>query len=248
MHLAVAAMIASTTLSYGPDAKQRVDVYSPSSATPRGIAVFLHGGVWQFGDRSDYSEVGETLAKAGYVAFIASYRLAPAHVWPAQLEDAASVVSLALDEGAKRGADPKKLVVIGHSAGAQLAMILAHKRNDIAALALLSGVFDLRAPLDDTRPDGGFAQFVAPAFGKDPPRHASPIQNTKMLNVPILLVTSEFDYPAMRKQTFAMRKVLQERGEKVGFVDVKGVDHFGIVASLGVRNDPTLPKIVALLP
>src|SRR5688500_5207974 len=150
--MVLALMCAATTLSYGPDAKQRVDVYPARSvgqaSVPAPVALFLHGGVWQFGDRTAYRQMGEDLAQHGFVAFVASYRLAPAHKWPAQLEDAKAALSFVEREAAKHGGDPKRIVVIGHSAGGQMASLL---RGDprVKALALFSGVFDLERPLDE---------------------------------------------------------------------------------------------------
>jgi acetyl esterase/lipase len=233
----IAAPIA--TLRYGDGDERTVDVYAPASTTTtaKPIAVFLHGGVWQHGDRRDFADVGAELARRGFVAFVASYRLAPHSRWPAQREDAAAAVELALREGPKYGGDPTHLVVVGHSAGAQMAALLAidpHFDKKIAAFAFLSGVFDLRAPLDEDQADGGFYAFVAPVFGTDRATldAASPIRAIKSkLGVPILLATGEHDYRAMRAQTEAMRAKLVALGDQVAFVDAPGVDHYALVTS-----------------
>lgn len=245
----------TTTLSYGADAKQRVDVYAPEHAAGAPVAVFFHGGVWQHGGRADYTDFGDALARRGFVVFVASYRLTPPARWPAQAEDAAAVVALALKEAKRFGGDPHKLVVIGHSAGAQMAAMLAydprflaakgHAPQDIRALALLSGVFDLTKPLDESQADGGFKTFVEPTFGTDKKAlaAASPVAVASKRGVPFLLVTSEHDYAAMRKQTLAMQKALGALGESVTFLDVPVVDHFGIV-----HADATADAIARLLP
>lgn len=243
---ALLAVAEPVTLHYGDGDERTVDVYTPETttpkATPRPIAVFLHGGVWQHGDRRDFSDVGVELAKRGFVVFVASYRLAPRSRWPAQREDADAVVDLALREGAKYGGDPKKLVVVGHSAGAQMAAIVALHRKDIAALALLSGVFDLKAPLDEAQADGGFAAFVAPVFDRSALASASPLVAWQAkLGVPILLATAERDYRAMRAQTMAMAAHLRALGENVAFVDAPRVDHYALVTA-----PPALDAIAAL--
>jgi acetyl esterase/lipase len=229
--LAVAEPVA--TLHYGDGDERTVDVYTPKSpTTARPVAVFLHGGAWQHGERRDFADVGVELAKRGFVVFVASYRLAPRSRWPAQLEDADAVVDLALREGPKFGGDKAKLVVVGHSAGAQMAALTALHRKDIAALALLSGVFDLKAPLDEAQADGGFAAFIAPVFDRAVLETASPLVAWKSkLGVPILLATAERDYRAMRAQTATMRAHLSSLGENVAFVDVPRVDHYALVTS-----------------
>jgi acetyl esterase/lipase len=258
--LSLAATVTSTTLPYGPDTAQQVDVYVDSTASARNkpIAIFFHGGVWQHGDRKDDVELGQALAQRGFVAVIASYRLTPHARWPAQGEDAAAVVDLALTHAAQWGGDSTNVVVMGHSAGAQMAAVLvldphflaAHKRSptDIHALALLSGVFDLQAPLDASQDDGGFAAFVQPTFGAKPDvlRAASPLVLLHAWHHPVLLVTSEHDYSAMRAQTFAMQRKLTSLGVQPAFVDVPHVDHFGIVAHMHVAGDPTMDAVVHL--
>jgi acetyl esterase/lipase len=241
-------MCATTTLSYGPDAKQRVDVYTPPSAVAQApVALFLHGGVWQFGDRAAYRSMGEDLAKHGFVAFVASYRLAPAHKWPAQLDDAKAALALVAREAAKVGGDPKRIVVIGHSAGGQMAALL---RGDprVKALALFSGVFDLEMPLDEGQPDGGYASFVAPVFTKAQMAGASPLrartETDARFDVPMLLVTSERDYRAMHAQTLAMHAMLVARKENVTLLELPRVDHFEMVASV---DDTTAKKLHALV-
>ena len=258
--LQLAATVTSTTLSYGSDAAQQVDVYVDNAprAHNKPIAIFFHGGVWQHGDRKDDVELGQALAQRGFVAVIASYRLTPHARWPAQGEDAASVVDLALTHAAQWGGDSKNVVVMGHSAGAQMAALLvldphflaAHKRtpDNIHALALLSGVFDLQAPLDESQDDGGFAVFVQPTFGNVPDalRAASPLVQLRGWHHPVLLVTSENDYGAMRAQTLAMLRKLTTLGSVAAFVDVPRVDHFGIVRHMHVAGDPTMDAVAHL--
>src|SRR6478735_3747521 len=124
--LSILSLTAAATLAYGADPLQTIDVYQPSTKGPHPIAVFLHGGVWQHGERTDFVDVGKALADRGFVAFVASYRLAPMSKWPAQAEDAASVVDVALTEAPKYGGDPGRLVLVGHSAGAQMASMLMY--------------------------------------------------------------------------------------------------------------------------
>lgn len=243
-----ALMIAATTLSYGADAKQRVDVYAPASVaagTTSPVALFLHGGVWQHGDRTAYRQMGEDLAKHGFVAFVASYRLAPTHKWPAQLDDAKAALDLVAREAAKHGGDPKRIVVIGHSAGGQMAALL---RGDarVKAFVFFSGVFDLEMALDENQPDGGFAQFIAPVFSKAQLPAASPLRaRNESFGVPLMLISSERDYRAMHAQTIAMHAMLVARKERVQLVELPRVDHFEMVAHV---DDTLGAKIRALVP
>ncbi len=92
-------------LAYAPgdDPKQRLDLYLPSGSrsTPRAsrapVALFAHGGVWAMGDRKEHANVGRAFAAMGCLAAVMSYRLAPAAMHPAQIEDLASAVDWLVD-------------------------------------------------------------------------------------------------------------------------------------------------------
>ncbi len=236
--------IAVTTLSYGADPAQRLDLYVDAHASEgrsKPVVVFFHGGVWQHGGRRDGARLAEALARRGFVVAVAGYRLTPRARWPDEAEDAAAAVDVALDAAAHVGGDPRRLILAGHSAGAQMAAMLAYDPRflaargrsvrDIRALALLSGVFSLAQPLDEGQPDGGFRAFVAPTFGDDPRAlgAASPLTVARPLGIPFVCVTAEHDYRAMRAQTAAFERKLRALGETVTHLDVPGVDHTGIV-------------------
>lgn len=240
-------------VAYGNDPKQRFDVYRPAATTAglRPVVVFFHGGVWQFGDRADVANVGAAAVEAGFVAVVASYRLAPAHRWPAQRDDAVAVLARVVREARSFGGDPARLVLVGHSAGGQLAGVLLYDSDVVRAagvdpsvvrgVVFVSGVFDLQAPLDEDQADGGFARFVAPVFGRDRDalRAASPLWIARATKTPLLLITGSDDYSAMREQSLAMARRLafftaDKRAPVV--VDVEGRDHFALVSQITARD------------
>ena len=264
------------------------DIVASADQPLRPVVVFLHGGVWQSsleekpalgfvaeakrlrggwgniptnhgGDRRQHRHVGNAFAAQGFVAVVASYRLAPVHRWPAAIEDAASIVALVKDKATSWGGDPARIVLVGHSAGGQLASLLVlddrwlkAKRVDarsIAAVVAISGVFDLRAPLDDAQADGGFARFVAPVFGADVAtlRAASPIQQLQPFAVPVLLATASNDELAMRAQTEAMARAMRLRGDVAQIVDVNDRDHDSMVAHIGDADDELTREIARFL-
>ena len=141
-------------LAYGPDPRQALDVYAPRARRPRApIVVFFYVGSWDSGRRQDYRFVGAALASHGYVTVIPDYRIYPQVRWPAFLEDSAKAVRWARDHGGDYGGDPRRLVLLGHSAGAYNAAMLALDRRwlgavgmepdrDIRAMAGLAGPYD----------------------------------------------------------------------------------------------------------
>ncbi len=259
LSLSLLAGFVTDHVDYGPDPKQKIDVTRKDGAVALPVVVFLHGGVWQTGDRSQYQHVGLALAARGFVAVTASYRLAPQHRWPAQIDDAAAIFALVKKQATSWGGDPKKVFLLGHSAGGQLAMLLLYdpqqlakhqlSPKDVAGVVVLSGVFDLRSPLDEGQDDGGRARFIDPVFGRDVKtlRAASPVDVAQKTGTPLLFITSTNDYAAMRAQTEQMARVLAVLGEKVPVVVVDGPDHFALVTEIGAPGDRVTEEITRFL-
>ena len=109
-----------------PDGEElRLDVAWPAKATaPAPGVVVLHGGGWTMGDRKSLDGLIRKFAAAGRPAATVSYRFAPKHPWPAQIEDAKAAVRFLRRNAAKYGMDPERMGAIGFSAGAHLAMML----------------------------------------------------------------------------------------------------------------------------
>ncbi len=146
-------------LPYGPNLRQRIDVYMPKegndAAIPhrkRPMVVFFYGGSWQSGNREDYLFVGEALASKGFVTAIPDYRVYPQVVFPGFMQDAAAAVRWAKTHATIYGADPDRIFVAGHSAGAQIALLLATDRSWLAQAGLpanaLAGAIGLAGPYD----------------------------------------------------------------------------------------------------
>ena len=106
-------------VAYGRGPRQRLDVYAPRRREGRAaVAVFFYGGSWDSGRRQDYGWVGQALASRGFLTVIADYGLYPQVRFPGFLEDGARAVRGAQDHAEAFGGDPKRIVLVGHSAGA----------------------------------------------------------------------------------------------------------------------------------
>jgi pimeloyl-ACP methyl ester carboxylesterase len=121
---------ATAAIPYGSDARNRLDVYRPPAgrradgkAAP--VIVFFYGGNWVSGARADYAFVGRALAARGYVVVIPDYRLYPQVRYPDFLDDAARAVAWTERNVGPYGGDPHRVYVMGHSAGAYNAAMLA---------------------------------------------------------------------------------------------------------------------------
>jgi acetyl esterase/lipase len=101
----------------------RLNIYRPAHDRPSPVVVQIYGGAWRSGGPGDDAALARALAGAGYVVVAIDYRHAPAHQWPAQIDDVRLGIRWVRDHAAEYGGDPSRLAIIGRSAGSQLAMI-----------------------------------------------------------------------------------------------------------------------------
>jgi acetyl esterase/lipase len=110
--------------------RQVLDVFSPreEEGKKRPVVLFVHGGTWMVGDKDFFGvnrNFGRMFARNGYVAVLANYRLSPFVRHPEHAKDVARAYAWVVNNAAKYGGDPSKIVLIGHSAGGHLATLVA---------------------------------------------------------------------------------------------------------------------------
>lgn len=119
---------AQVGVAYGPADEHRLDVFLTSSRVRRGTIVFVHGGGFTRGTRTELTDgnFGLVLAQLdrGFDIVSVSYRLAPAHPFPAALHDVGLAISWVRTEGAGVGLDTRRVIAMGHSAGGSLAAMV----------------------------------------------------------------------------------------------------------------------------
>jgi acetyl esterase/lipase len=119
-------------IAYGTGERRRLDVYVPRGASDRPVIVFWYGGTWTSGSKSKYRFVGAALANLGFVAVLPDYRLYPEVRFPAFVEDAAQALVWTHEHAREFGGDPQRIFVMGHSAGAHQAAMLAYDERWLA--------------------------------------------------------------------------------------------------------------------
>lgn len=248
------AVLEARGLSYGADARQKLDIYRPAGGDKNApTLVFVYGGSWNSGRRQEYSFVGRAFASRGFVTVIADYRLVPEHLYPAFVQDSAKAVAWTYRNIASYGGNPKKLYVVGHSAGAYNAMMVALNPrflgdeglplSIIDAAAGLSGPYDfLPLDVDETR-----AAF----------RGVANLENTQPVNwagrgrkPPVFVATGDADEFVKPRNTQALAAALRRSGNRVEEKSYPGVDHVGTLLAISrpLRgNAPVLDDIVAFL-
>jgi len=106
-------------VAYGPDERQRLDVYRPNGAgAGLPVLIFCYGGAWDSGDRASYDCDGRAFANLGYLTIVFDYRLVPETLFPGFVEDTASTIAWASANAARYGGDGSRVFLVGHSAGA----------------------------------------------------------------------------------------------------------------------------------
>lgn len=219
---------------FGPAPWQRADVYRPSHLKgPVPVIVFWYGGGWTQGGRAQYRFVGTALAGLGYVAVLPDYRLYPQVRFPAFLDDAAAAVAWVQSHAAHYGGDPHRIVLMGHSAGAHMAAMLAVNHvylrragvdtRNIAGLIGLSGPYEL-APNTPTLNAIFAAPYtpedwqVLPHVGADAP--------------PTLLIHGGADALVWESNSEHLAAALRRNAVPVTLVVYPGLGHGDTVAGL----------------
>jgi acetyl esterase/lipase len=145
----------TNAVAYGALPRQKLDIYKPAQAAAAGgypVVVFFYGGSWNSGERANYAFVGEALASRGVLTLVADYRVYPEVRYPDFLNDSALALAYGLKQATALGGNPKRVFVMGHSAGAYNAAMLALDARWLKAAghapAELAGFIGLAGPYD----------------------------------------------------------------------------------------------------
>jgi acetyl esterase/lipase len=243
------SVLTAFDMPYGPDARQKLDVYKPRDARlPLPIVVFVHGGSWEEGHKNSYAFVGRALAAQGFVTLVINYRLHPDHPYPAFVEDVALALRWTAENAQSLGGDPKHIFAMGHSAGAyNVAMAVLDQRYATGRPAL-AGVVTLAGPFDFLPLDSAITIKV---FGdiRDLPS-TQPINHVRADAPPFLILHGSADTTVFPRNAVALDKALRDVGVQSKLKIYDGVSHADLVLSLSTwfRNKaPTLLDAVAFM-
>jgi acetyl esterase/lipase len=239
--------------------QQMLDLYLPDQ---KGFVtvVFTYGGGWHSGSRKSVAAIGAKLQGLGYGCALLSHRLAPKDRFPAQAEDVAAAFAWVKQHIAARGGDPKRVVLMGHSSGAHLSLLLATDPKYLARHHLspadVAGVVGLSTPVDlEPRADKkGFGDALmagkgADVFARDVDvmKAASPIRHVSKDLPPTLLVVGEKDFPMLERDARAFAEKARGAGREVTTFVGKGCDHMGVACSLLEGRSPVQEQVLAFL-
>lgn len=236
------------TLSYGSSERQRVDVYQAGRRKP--LVIFFYGGSWNSGSRTDYRFVARAFNELGYSVAIPDYRLTPEALYPDFLKDSAQAISLLINRAEEFGADPQRVILVGHSAGAYNAMMVALDQRWLSPedRQRIRGVIGLASPVN-------FLPIQLPAarlafHWPNTPRDSQPIEHVSSSSPPILFINANND-PLVdpRINSIAMAEKLRAANVYVEVENFDGplgmINHARLVATLSPTFQflsPTLDK------
>ena len=146
------AVACLTDIAYGPSAMEKLDVF-PSSQVGAPVLVFIHGGYWRSLDKADHSFIAPAFVNQGACVVVPNYALCPAVTLPQIVMQMVAALAWTHRNISQYGGDPRRITVVGHSAGGHLAaMLLACQwstyANDLPANLVknalsISGLYDL---------------------------------------------------------------------------------------------------------
>lgn len=236
-----------------------LDVYRPTATTGCPVVVFIHGGAWRMGDKKYHRDIGVFFAEKHYLAVIVNYRLSPAAIHPAHVEDVAAAIAWVVHNIEGYGGDPSRIFVMGHSAGAHLAALVATDGRYLAAhglgLETLSGAIPIDGAGFDvtelvTTHERAYGRMYRTAFGDDPNNWAdgSPINHVGPgKSIPPFLVIWAGSADEARPQTQRFAEVLAGADVPVETYHAQDKTHLTILADIGKTGDETTARILAFL-
>jgi len=227
----------------------KLDAYVPKNAAAAPVVVFFYGGSWTEGTRHWYRYVGTALANHGVVALIPDYRKYPDVRFPAFMHDAALAVAWAHAHAAEFGGDAQRLFVMGHSAGGQIAALLACDRRYLAATGMrprqLAGMIGIAGAYS-------FLPFVddeAAIFGDDAQGRydSQPINFVDGDEPPMLLLqgTDDDEVPASNAQGMAERAQAMDGDAQLKLYP--GVGHASILLAFAREHRTRVPALADTL-
>jgi len=238
-------------VAYGEDPRQTFDVFAPTApaGARRPVLVLFYGGGWDSGSKDVYGWAAQALAAQGFVVALPDYRLVPEVHFPTFVEDAAAATAKVAEVAATCGGDPARLGVLGHSAGAHLAMMItldARYLADIGRPDLIRAAAGLAGPYD-------FLPFDVPAsinaFGQWPaPHQTQPLTYARADAPPLWLGHGMADVVVHDEDTILLDAKMRRLGGRSEATLYPGLNHADLIATFAPlfrRKAPVLADVSA---
>jgi len=228
--LNLAAPKADVRVGYGSDANQFVDLRVPKGKRPQGLAIGVHGGFWRAKyDLEYFGHACAALTAKGVATANVEYRRVgnAGGGWPGTFEDIRAAYQFLLQNAGRYGLDARRVVVLGHSAGGQLALCLAAHEPGVKATISLAGVVDLQRAYGLHLSNDAVVEFLGgtPVSVADHYREADPMK-LAIAARQFLVHGAEDD---IVPPDFSRDYVKAKTKEDARLVEIAGAGHFEIV-------------------
>jgi acetyl esterase/lipase len=240
-------------ISYVPNGveKQKLDVYAPAQGKDLPVVLFVHGGEWAKGDKSDISTKPKFFNEHNIIFVSTNYRLSATDKYPAQVNDIAAAIRWCKDHITEYGGNPANITLMGHSAGCHLVTMIGLDPRPLGTVGLKphdlrriiswsGGAFDLVGKVAE---NGMYAGYIKINFGNDPAiwRDASPIAHVANAKSapPFLFVSAGEGNPKSEKLSEVMVGKIRAAGGEAKATLLPGKTHFAINHEIGQENDPS---------
>jgi arylformamidase len=229
---------------YGDTPLQRLDIF-PTARKDAPIHIYIHGGFWRALDKSNYSHVGATLAKAGALGVLINYDLCPKVTVDDVVRQTMAAIAWTWRHGGELGGDPSRIYISGHSAGGHLAsMALVHDwraeglpGDFIKGIGSLSGIYDLEPIL---RIEANAEIQLKPEMVA----RNSPLFLEPLTMAPVIVAPGGEEPDLWQQQSRDYAAMLTSRGYPVNLMVLPKHHHFSITMAL---SDPGDPLMAAML-
>jgi arylformamidase len=238
--------------------RQVLDVYAPADGKQRPVVFWIHGGGWQTGDKSSVQLKPQAFVDRGFVFVSTNYRLLPHVEMGDIIRDIAKSLRWVHEHISEHGGNPQQILVMGHSAGAQLAALICTDDRYLKAEGLSLGILKGCVPVDgdtydvpaiietaETRrrvhgqPQAKFGHREK--FGNDPAKHRDFSAVTHVVRdkgIPPFLILYVADHPDNAAQAQRLGTVLKDAGIAATAFGARETNHNRLNDNLGVPDDP----------
>jgi acetyl esterase/lipase len=240
--------------------RQTLDVYTPAEGKNHPVVVWIHGGGWHSGDKKDVKHKPQVFVDRGFVFVSINYRLqlwTDPHLSPGVTikqiaEDVARAIRWTHDHAGDYGGDPNTMLVMGHSAGAQLAALVCtddrYLKAEKLSLALIKGcvpvdgdTYDLPMRIETVRKSGNkkLVERDQQRFGDEKLQKelSSVTYIAKGKHIPPFLILHVADHPDTSRQSRRLLQALQDGGVAAKAYSAEGKNHTTLNDDLGTPGD-----------
>ena len=237
--------------------RQKLDVYAPPEAKNLPVVFWIHGGGWEHGDRTSVQSKPQAFVEKGFVFVSTGYRLLPEVDMGTLIRDVAKSLGWVREHIAEHGGDPKRIFVMGHSAGAQLAALICTDERYLKAEGVPFDALKGCVPVDgDTYDIPAIIETAETRrrvhhqpqatnghrekFGNDPAKHldfSAVTHVAKEKGIPPFLILYVADHPDTSAQAQRLAAVLKDADVPVKLFGAKDTNHTKLNANLGSPDD-----------